>query len=535
MSFSLWVCIIVCVSACFVVELGHSSMIVTSASVFRGLVGALKKANKTCTIVEQCCGGLIQSSIMAQPGASSVFLGGSVVYNTRKAKPLLLNDDKLYESLTKIPSARSAKDYIQSKLEWTARTSVAFCETMQTDYAIAEGGAAGPTFRPEDLKLGFAVVAVAGRNEDGKVSLLEQQVVQSHTANREENMRLFANAAARLGTKAIYKDQSTQDTKIEVEPEQACALMLDRATHLRSDTTTLEADANYIVLQGKKILVQAGTRDTKLAILTENDISSLGGEHRKTFLGLLPDGDAVFGVDLLDDIDSRLKIPPSTAFVDTRTTAPLFEPMENELALHATAYAQWQRRTSFCSLCGGATVFVESGTCCRCTQCNAHSWPRQDPSIICVISSRDGERVLLAHSPRHPPKLHTVLAGFVEAGETFEAAVAREAYEETGIRIDEGSVRYIGSQPWPFPQSCMVGFSAVAADQQPLNIDKDELVAAEWFSRDDVHKAASLEGAMMQENVARAAIDKDPDLKLLIPPKGVIARKLIDKWLAGET
>ena len=85
----------------------------------------------------------------------------------------------------------------------------------------------------------------------------------------------------------------------------------------------------------------------------------------------------------------------------------------------------------------------------NCTECNAKSWPRQDPSMISAITSREGDKILLAHSQRHPPRLHTVLAGFIEAGETFEKGVAREAFEETGIRIDEDSVEYLGSQPWP--------------------------------------------------------------------------------------
>ena len=118
------------------------------------------------------------------------------------------------------------------------------------------------------------------------------------------------------------------------------------------------------------------------------------------------------GVDLLGsgggDVEGGLP-ESSMSFVDTRTTAPLFAPLENEIALHATALAEWQRRTKFCSLCGGATIFLDGGTACQCTLCKTKSWPRQDPSMIALISSRDGERVLLAHSKRHPPKLHTVL------------------------------------------------------------------------------------------------------------------------------
>ena len=132
--------------------------------------------------------------------------------------------------------------------------------------------------------------------------------------------------------------------------------------------------------------------------------------------------------------------------------------------------------------------------------------------------------------------MHTVLAGFVEAGETFEAAVARETWEETGIRIDEGSVEYIGSQPWPFPQSCMIAFTATADDSQVLNIDENELVEAKWFDRRDVEAATRVEGAVMQHEVAKAALAAaDPTLPLLVPPKRVIARTLIDTWLNSNS
>jgi NAD+ diphosphatase len=154
--------------------------------------------------------------------------------------------------------------------------------------------------------------------------------------------------------------------------------------------------------------------------------------------------------------------------------------------------------------------------------------------MIAVISSRDGQRILLARSPRHPPKLHTTLAGFVEVGETFEAAVAREAFEETGVIVDEGSTKYIGSQPWPFPQSCMIGFLATADDTTPLNIDTKELVSAQWFDKDQVRAATTVPGATMQHAVAEATLNANPDLPLLLPPKGVIARKLIDTWLEQQ-
>ena len=154
--------------------------------------------------------------------------------------------------------------------------------------------------------------------------------------------------------------------------------------------------------------------------------------------------------------------------------------------------------------------------------------------MIVVVSSRDGERVLLARSPRHPERMHTALAGFVEAGETMERAVAREVFEETGVRIDVESVKYVASQPWPFPQSTMIGFIAQADESQELKIDLNEIVEARWFDRGEVHEATKVEGAVMQHEVARNAVEADPSIQLLIPPRGVLARTLLEAWLSGS-
>ena len=124
-------------------------MSLTSAN-FRRLVSALKQAKATTTVVESCCGGLIQSSIMAQPGSSAVYWGGTVSYNTRKARPLLLNDANLHADLTKPLVSGDAESeenlYVRSKIEHTKRVARAYCEQMETDFAIAESGASGPTF-----------------------------------------------------------------------------------------------------------------------------------------------------------------------------------------------------------------------------------------------------------------------------------------------------------------------------------------------------------------------------------------------------
>lgn len=429
----------------------------------------------------------------------------------------------------------SAAGYIQAKLHWTAENSIAYCKAMDTDFAIAEGGASGPTFTPGDMKTGFAVISVAGRGDDGDVSLLGQDIVYSPTNSREENMRYFANAAAKFAIHTISKGKDPCLRHENLVVKTAESLTLDRATHFRTDEKKLrelEKVAHYIILQDcRSILVRSDTPCTKLAFLTHEEVIAIGGNQRKTFLGILSGETPVFAVDILDE---KFHVPRHYEIVDTRTTAPLLGTIENELALHASAYAAWQRRHKYCVLCGGATAVIHGGTCLQCSKCEAKSWPRQDPSMICAISSRDGEKILLARSPRHPEKLHTTLAGFVEAGETLEAAVAREAFEETGIRIDEGSVQYVGTQPWPFPQSCMFGFLATADEEQPLNIDTNELISARWFTKEEVAIASTIEGPTMQKGVALAALERDPTLPLLIPPKGVIARKLIDQWFTGS-
>eukprot|EP00977_Amphora_coffeiformis_P008413 scaffold1912_cov167-Amphora_coffeaeformis.AAC.12 len=502
-----------------------------SSPQFQKLVKALKTHKATCTVIESCCGGVINSSILAQPGASAVYWGGSVSYNTRKAKPFLLNQDELHIKLAtplEKNDALSEKDrYIQSKIDWTRETSLAFCKEVGTDFCIAEGGASGPTFRPQGLETGFAVIAIAARQPDDSIELVKQEVIHSVHADREQNMRFFANEAAKLAHQAVLELRGGTSIDEGDDESTASSHHLDRATQLRSN----EQELAKLQLKGEHV---------------QQIATATGYTTTHSFLGLLNDTRPMFGVDFLKDGESESDavqlaaslsdVYPGAIFEDTRTVAPLLSPgtADNELALHSTALAQWQRRAPYCSACGGKTVLMDGGTSRKCTSCNSVSWPRQDPSMITVVSSRDGEKVLLARSPCHPEKMHTALAGFVEAGETMERAVAREVFEETGIRIDLDSVQYVASQPWPFPQSTMIGFIAKADENQTLNIDPNEIVEARWFDRAEVQAATKIEGPVMQHEVAKAAVAADPSTNLLIPPRGVVARKLIETWLNGS-
>jgi NAD+ diphosphatase len=183
------------------------------------------------------------------------------------------------------------------------------------------------------------------------------------------------------------------------------------------------------------------------------------------------------------------------------------------LVAYATAMLNWHRRHGFCANCGAATAIGEAGHVRTCPGCGAAHHPRTDPVVIMLV--RDGAgRVLLGRQPTWPTGRYSALAGFVEPGESLEAAVAREVLEESGVAVD--GVRYASSQPWPFPVSLMLGFYARHAGGEPIAAD-GELEDVRWFTRGEVVAAIAGEGW------------------LVLPPPVAIARRLIDGWLAGAT
>jgi NAD+ diphosphatase len=187
---------------------------------------------------------------------------------------------------------------------------------------------------------------------------------------------------------------------------------------------------------------------------------------------------------------------------------------EDEAPLFAAALslAWWHSRHLFCANCGASTEIERGGWSRRCTECSAQHFPRVDPVVI-MLAEHDG-RLLLGRQPQYPPGRYSALAGFLEPGESIEAAVARELHEEAGIRVTD--VAYVASQPWPFPSSLMIGCYARAVGDE-LTIDRTELDDARWFTREEV--AAALKG--------------DPDAAFQPPPRFAIARTLLDHWLAA--
>ena len=199
--------------------------------------------------------------------------------------------------------------------------------------------------------------------------------------------------------------------------------------------------------------------------------------------------------------------------MELRGIAALLPPEEASLAAYAVGLARWHARHGHCGVCGAATLVEEAGHKRVCTResCKAQHFPRTDPAIIVLVE--EGDSCFLARNANYRPGMHSTLAGFVEPGESLEAAVEREVWEEAGIRLS--GVTYFSSQPWPFPASLMVGYRAVAASRR-FEVDGEEIVDGGWFTRPEIE-------AHLQTPATEEAFN--------LPSQLSISRKLIEDWL----
>jgi NAD+ diphosphatase len=236
-------------------------------------------------------------------------------------------------------------------------------------------------------------------------------------------------------------------------------------------------------------------------------LSELPAGTETVLLGVGDDGVAVFAADPGPERGAALR--PAASLVGLRDVAAMSALADANLLAHATGLLNWHRRHRFCANCGHPTNGGEAGYVRSCPNCGAQHHPRTDPVVITLVL--DGDRVLLGRNASWPERRFSCLAGFVEPGESLEEAVAREVGEEAGITVSD--VRYVSSQPWPFPASLMLGFEATYAGGEPHPHDR-ELQAVEWFTRDDLRRAADGEG------------------DIAIPPPLAIARRLMDGWLS---
>jgi NAD+ diphosphatase len=178
------------------------------------------------------------------------------------------------------------------------------------------------------------------------------------------------------------------------------------------------------------------------------------------------------------------------------------------LLTHAVALANWHATHTHCPRDGTPTEPAQAGHSRKCPADGSEHFPRVDPAVIMLVTD-DDDRCLLARNRRWPARRVSILAGFVEPGESVEQALVREVGEETGLRVSD--LRYVGSQPWPLPQSLMLGFRARAHGQQEITVDQEEIAEARFYSREDL----------------RAAV---PAREVLLPPPVSIAHRIIESW-----
>ncbi|MBV8932276.1 MAG: NAD(+) diphosphatase [Kutzneria sp.] len=224
-----------------------------------------------------------------------------------------------------------------------------------------------------------------------------------------------------------------------------------------------------------------------------------------------PDGPVqqVYGWDATVPSDS------GPVWQDLRLAGDVLSDVDAGLLTTAVAVLSWHNDAKFCARCGSPTKLSRAGWASTCEGCGREEYPRTDPAVICLV--HDGaDQVLLARQPVWPPDRHSVLAGFVEGGESLEACVSREVYEEVGLEVR--SVRYLGSQPWPFPRSLMVGFTAIADPSVDLVPAAGEIEAARWVHRDELRAVLAAGGT-------------GPGL--ILPGITSIARGMLQSWAAG--
>lgn len=280
------------------------------------------------------------------------------------------------------------------------------------------------------------------------------------------------------------------------------AVPLDRMGQFRGDAAWLEAArarGAYLPLWQRKPLVSSAEPPEPLFLAREAVDGAGEGElpGECVLLGER-EGQPCFALALADET------PPMAGgrFEDIRALGEWLAPGDAALLAYARAMIVWHERHRHCGVCGAATHSTEAGHARACGDCQAKHFPRVDPAIIVLVA--DERRCLLGRQPAWPPRRYSAIAGFVEPGESLEDAVRREVLEETGVELQ--GIEYDSSQPWPFPSSLMLGFSARPASEEIVRRD-GELEDARWVTRDEIVAG-----------------------RIMLPPAVSIAYRLVEQW-----
>ncbi|MFC4140348.1 MULTISPECIES: NAD(+) diphosphatase [unclassified Microbacterium] len=289
--------------------------------------------------------------------------------------------------------------------------------------------------------------------------------------------------------------------------------LLDRAGELRDapgivDGLRAEPSTRVIVVHDRR----ARVADAALLRVSPADVV---GARDWALLGRDPDGTPVLLAVVEDapvDTVAIDAVPADPAPVDAarwsavRDAGGVLAGVEAELLIEAVAVADWLTGFRFCPACGAETELRQAGWSRHCPSCGREHFPRTDPAVIVAIESADGERLLLGANANWQGRMYSTFAGFLEAGESLETTVHREIFEEAGVRLQ--NVRYVSSQPWPYPRSLMLGFRATAVEEDAV-ADGAEIIDVRWLTRAEIATALQGEGPVGlpgPSSIARALI-----------------------------
>jgi NAD+ diphosphatase len=295
--------------------------------------------------------------------------------------------------------------------------------------------------------------------------------------------------------------------------------VVDRATARRADTEWLakawaDPATRVVVIEDGRALIRSGHGAEELVFVSPADAP----EGVRFLLGVAADDTVYFGVAGPLPVAAAAPDPagaepsPGTRPVSLREAGPQLSDRDVGLMVHAVGIANWHAVHTHCPRCGAVTVPEQAGHSRRCPVDGSEHFPRLDPAVIMLVTDPD-DRCLLARNALWPEGRVSILAGFVEPGESAEQAVAREVLEETAISVV--SARYVGSQPWPMPHSLMLGFRARATGSLDIVVDSDEIAEARWFSRDEL----------------RASVESG---EIRLPPPVSIAHRIIESWYGSD-
>jgi NAD+ diphosphatase len=287
---------------------------------------------------------------------------------------------------------------------------------------------------------------------------------------------------------------------------------LDRASELRSD----EAELNRLWSAAKIIRVaesKLATDGTSLRFLTAAEVeklieSKIFTTGDKYFLGIDTASKLAYFAWDCDEVGLAAGESSTEGMASLRELGGTLDEFHLGISMHAIALSNWHRSHPHCSKCGALTESSLGGSVRVCVKDQSQHHPRTDSAVIVLVKDK-ADRILLGHQPIWPDGRFSTFAGFLEPGETFEQCVEREVFEESGVKVNE--IRYLGSQPWPFPASIMIAFSAVVDDPSTAKADGVEITEVRWFSREELKAAVA-------------------DRSLLLPPTISVARKMIAMW-----